>query len=147
MDEHNTLQPSYLARAAHAPIQILKPFIPVMPIHALEKVGCVLKRDKEVCKGGRVPRLEEAVREVEIGLAKLQTRVETGEGEQRRGEKLLQMLLRRLTSTAAATTNQGEDGGYMGQLSDVKAMLVQATAVEKQSWMKCDPNSRRYFSH
>ena len=52
----------------------------------------MLKRDKEVHKGGRVPRLGEAVMKAEIGLAKLQTRVETGEGEWRRGGKLLQPL-------------------------------------------------------
>jgi hypothetical protein len=39
------------------------------------------ERDREVRKGGKVARLEEAVREAEVGLVKLRTRVEIGEGE------------------------------------------------------------------
>jgi chromosome segregation ATPase len=47
------------------------------------------ERDREVRKGGKVARLEEAVREAEVGLVKLRTRVEIGEGEAAEEEKRL----------------------------------------------------------
>ena len=55
--------------------------------------------------------MEEVIRKAKIEFAKLQTRGETGEGEWKKWEKLLQMFLRGLAATTTATANQEENGG------------------------------------